>query len=140
MFLSTVLSSILYGLGTVTDGEFCSLRSKSATRPLHIWQTIHDSKETVQKYSKKTLFVLVKCGSNTYLQIPSLNKGYPVRGSETLACSCIYIVALLQKMDVVILYQPNPQPADIWKPFFGKSSEASQGKFGPTGLYPISFK
>ena len=47
--------------GTVTDGEFCSLRTKRETRPLHIWQLIHDAKEAVQKMSKKTLLnMLVK--------------------------------------------------------------------------------
>ena len=62
--------STLFGLGTVTDGEFCSLRSKGETRPLHVWQLIHDSKEAVQKLSKKTLLeTLVKCGGLTYLLI-----------------------------------------------------------------------
>ena len=32
--------------GTVTDGEFCSLRSQGETRPLHLWQIIHDAKES----------------------------------------------------------------------------------------------
>ena len=41
--------------GTVTDGEFCSLRSQGETRPLHLWQIIHDAKESVSKCTKKTL-------------------------------------------------------------------------------------
>lgn len=41
--------------GTVTDGEFCSLRSQGETRPLHLWQLIHDAKESVSRCSRKTL-------------------------------------------------------------------------------------
>jgi len=51
-------------LGTVTDGEFCSLRSRGETRALHLWQLIHDARESVQKLSKKTLLeMLVLTGS-----------------------------------------------------------------------------
>ena len=46
---------LFFTQGTVTDGEFCSLRSQGETRPLHVWQIIHDAKESVSKCSKKTL-------------------------------------------------------------------------------------
>jgi hypothetical protein len=42
-------------LGTVTDGEFGSLRTKGENRPLHLWQIIHDAKELARKMSKKLL-------------------------------------------------------------------------------------
>ena len=42
-------------LGTVTDGEFCSLRTKGERRPLHIWQLIQDSREKARRMSKNTL-------------------------------------------------------------------------------------
>ena len=48
-------TSSLFLPGTVTDGEFCSLRSRGETRALHLWQLIHDAKESVQKLSKTTL-------------------------------------------------------------------------------------
>lgn len=47
-------------LGTVTDGEFCSLRSQGETRLLHLWQIIHDSREKVGKMSKKTLLNMLE--------------------------------------------------------------------------------
>jgi len=46
-------SFILYFLGTTTDGEFCSLRTRDETRALHLWQLIHDARQIVQKMSKK---------------------------------------------------------------------------------------
>lgn len=49
------LYDLFFTQGTVTDGEFCSLRSQGETRPLHLWQIIHDAKESVSKCSKKTL-------------------------------------------------------------------------------------
>lgn len=45
--------------GTVTDGEFCSLRSRGETRALHIWQLIHDARESVQRLSKRTLLEML---------------------------------------------------------------------------------
>lgn len=45
--------------GTVTDGEFCSLRSRGETRVLHLWQLIHDARESVQRLSKKTLLEML---------------------------------------------------------------------------------
>ena len=45
--------------GTVTDGEFCSLRSRGETRALHLWQLIHDARESVQKLSKRTLLEML---------------------------------------------------------------------------------
>ena len=51
-------------LGTVTDGEFCSLRSRGETRALHFWQLIHDIRESAQKLSKKILLeMLILIGS-----------------------------------------------------------------------------
>ncbi|XP_063448946.1 uncharacterized protein LOC134728306 isoform X2 [Mytilus trossulus] len=46
-------------VGTVTDGEFNSLRSQGDTGPLHIWQLIHDSREAVRKMSKLTLISML---------------------------------------------------------------------------------
>ncbi|KAI8511918.1 hypothetical protein Bbelb_110180 [Branchiostoma belcheri] len=40
---------------TVTDGEFSTLRTQGETRPLHLWQVIHDARESVSKMSKTTL-------------------------------------------------------------------------------------
>jgi hypothetical protein len=49
--------------GTVTDGQFSSLRTQRETRPLHIVQMIHDAKESVGKQSKTTLLsMLIKEG------------------------------------------------------------------------------
>ena len=48
-----------YFSGTVTDGEFCSLRSRGETRALHLWQLIHDARESAQKFSKKTLLEML---------------------------------------------------------------------------------
>ena len=45
--------------GTVTDGEFCSLRTQGETRALHIWQLIHDAREAVGKMSKTTLLEML---------------------------------------------------------------------------------
>ncbi|XP_062569843.1 uncharacterized protein LOC134231906 [Saccostrea cucullata] len=42
-------------VGTVTDGEFNSLRTQGESGPLHIWQLVHDAKEAVRKMSKTTL-------------------------------------------------------------------------------------
>ena len=46
-------------LGTVTDGEFCLLRSRGETRALHLCQLIHDARESVQKLSKRTLLEML---------------------------------------------------------------------------------
>jgi len=46
--------------GTVTDGEFCSLRSRGETRPLHLWQIIHDARDSVGKMSKTTLLKMLE--------------------------------------------------------------------------------
>ena len=47
-------------LGAVTDGEFNSLRTQGATRPLHIWQLTHDAKESVSRQSEQTLMAMLK--------------------------------------------------------------------------------
>ena len=44
----------------VSDGEFCSLRTRGETRALHTWQLIHDAKEAVKKMSKTTLLEMLK--------------------------------------------------------------------------------
>ncbi|KAK3716248.1 hypothetical protein QZH41_018049, partial [Actinostola sp. cb2023] len=46
--------------GTVTDGEFCSLRTKGETRPLHLWQLLHDARESVQKMKKPVLLEMLE--------------------------------------------------------------------------------
>ncbi|XP_064622698.1 uncharacterized protein LOC135484921 isoform X2 [Lineus longissimus] len=50
-----MVSSGLCVVGTVTDGEFCSLRSMGETRPLHLWQLVHDAKQAVSRMNKQTL-------------------------------------------------------------------------------------
>ncbi|XP_066278595.1 uncharacterized protein [Branchiostoma lanceolatum] len=42
-------------VGTVTDGEFSSLRTQGESRPLHIWQLIHDARDSVSRMKKGTL-------------------------------------------------------------------------------------
>ena len=32
-------------IGVTTDDEYCTLLSQGETRPLHLWQLIHDAKE-----------------------------------------------------------------------------------------------
>ncbi len=46
-------------LGTSSDGEFCSLRTKGETRPLHLWQLIHDAREAVMRMTKKGLLEML---------------------------------------------------------------------------------
>ena len=51
--------------GLVTDGEFSSLRTQGETRPLHIWQLVHDARESVSRLSRGTLLkMLVQTGGN----------------------------------------------------------------------------
>ncbi|XP_066296437.1 uncharacterized protein [Branchiostoma lanceolatum] len=45
----------LIAVGTVTDGEFSTLRTRGDTRSLHLWQLIHDARESVAKMSKANL-------------------------------------------------------------------------------------
>lgn len=47
-------------IGGVSDGEFNSLRTQGATRPLHIWQLIHDAKESVSCQSERTLMAMLR--------------------------------------------------------------------------------
>ena len=35
--------------GVVTDGEFHTLRSRGDTRALHVYQLLHDAKDSVRK-------------------------------------------------------------------------------------------
>ena len=46
-------------LGLVTDGEFNSLRTQEETRPLHIWQLLHDARESVSKISRGNLLKML---------------------------------------------------------------------------------
>ena len=45
--------------GTTTDGEFCSLRPRGETRVIHVWQLIHDAKDSVRRKSKATLLKML---------------------------------------------------------------------------------
>ena len=51
--------NVYFLAGTVSDGEFCSLRTQGETRALHVWQLIHDAKESVKKKSKATLLEML---------------------------------------------------------------------------------
>lgn len=53
-------------VGTTTDGEFCSLRSRGETGAIHIWQLIHDARESVQKKSKATLLKMLLVIASKY--------------------------------------------------------------------------
>ena len=44
---------------TVSDGEFCSLRAQGEKRELHVWQLIHDAKESVKKKRKTALLKML---------------------------------------------------------------------------------
>ncbi|XP_035696439.1 uncharacterized protein LOC118429887 [Branchiostoma floridae] len=59
---------VFHGLtvvGTLTDGEFSSLRTQGGTRALHLWQLIHDAREGVSKMQRETLKkYLVQVGVN----------------------------------------------------------------------------
>jgi len=50
-----ILLFILLLKGIVTDGEYCTLRSQGETRPLNLWQIIHDAKASVKKMKKETI-------------------------------------------------------------------------------------
>ena len=60
---------------TVTDGEFCTLRTKGETIPLHVWQLIDDAWEKARNMTKKILegCILAKSGKIIILQ-KSINK------------------------------------------------------------------
>ena len=60
--------------GTVTDGEFCSLRSRGETRALHLWQlpVIHDARESVQKLRKDTLLEMLIVTNSKLLYINAI--------------------------------------------------------------------
>ena len=57
--------------GSVSDGEFSSLRTRGETRPLHIWQLMRDSRESVQRQSQEMILsMLVKTGGEfSFLQL-----------------------------------------------------------------------
>ena len=47
----------------VTDGEFNSLRTQGDARPAHIWQVIHDARESASRQKERTfLKMLTKFG------------------------------------------------------------------------------
>ena len=46
--------------GMVTDGEFNSLRTQGETRPVHLWQIIHDARESVSRQRMVTLEKMLK--------------------------------------------------------------------------------
>ena len=54
-----VMYVIILLSGTTTDGEFCSLRSRGETMAIHIWQLIHDAKESIQRKGKATLLKML---------------------------------------------------------------------------------
>ena len=58
--------------GTVTDGEFCSLRSRGETRAFHLWQLIHDARESVQKLRKDTLLEMLIVTNSKLLYINAI--------------------------------------------------------------------
>lgn len=49
------LIDMLLPSGTCTDGEFIQLRTQGATRPVHVWQLIHNAKKKAGKIKKKDL-------------------------------------------------------------------------------------
>ena len=53
-------------IGFVTDGEFNSLRTKGAKRPLHLVQLIRDARESVSKKSEQYLLKLIVRIGGTY--------------------------------------------------------------------------
>ena len=62
-----------YFTGAVSDGEFNSLRTQGATRPVHLWQLIHDVKASVKRQSAKTLLaMLVKICGKFIFKIPAV--------------------------------------------------------------------
>ncbi|KAK3717701.1 hypothetical protein QZH41_009789 [Actinostola sp. cb2023] len=46
-------------VGMVTDGEFNSLRTQGETRPVHIWQVIHNVRESVSRQKERTLLKML---------------------------------------------------------------------------------
>ena len=55
----------------VTDGEFDSLRTQGETRPVHIWQIIHDARESVSRQRAATLEKMLK-----KLEVCNFNVGF----------------------------------------------------------------
>ena len=55
----------------VTDGEFDSLRTQGETRPVHIWQIIHDARESVRRQRAVTLEKMLK-----KLEVCNFNVGF----------------------------------------------------------------
>lgn len=58
--MNSGLTFIYVYVGAVSDGEFNSLRTQGSTRPLHVWQLIHDAKESVSRQSERTLMAMLK--------------------------------------------------------------------------------
>ena len=51
--------------GSVTDGEFSSFRTQGETRLLHLWQLIHDAKESVSRQSQQNHYTKIKVTDST---------------------------------------------------------------------------
>ena len=80
--------------GTVTDGEFCSLRSRGETRALHLWQLIHDARESVQKLRKDTLLEMLIVTNSKLLYINAIlikkQSGYVSTSLDVYTLLCLY--------------------------------------------------
>lgn len=46
-------------VGTVSDGEFVTLRTRGQTRSVHIWQLIHDARAIVSKFGKQKILEML---------------------------------------------------------------------------------
>ena len=65
--------------GSVTDGEFSSLRTQGETRPLHLWQLIQDAKESLSQQSQQTLLrMLIKLGGKGIFVVYLLRDSFSV--------------------------------------------------------------
>ena len=60
IYNSDIIILIICAIGAVSDGEFNSLRTQGSTRPLHIWQIIHDVKESVSRQNARTLRAMLE--------------------------------------------------------------------------------
>lgn len=60
MNLNSGVTFIHIFVGAVSDGEFNSLRTQGSTRPLHVWQLIHDAKQSASWQSERTLMAMLK--------------------------------------------------------------------------------
>ena len=56
----------LIPVGTTTDGEFSSLRTRGETRALHLWQLVHDARDSVQRVTVQTLKEMLLVQNSEY--------------------------------------------------------------------------